>query len=669
MGVRWIRTKKYQILSVILLISLIYYVISYRSIIMDGTEARSASASGFWFLAKPLSRRHHIEQLFAKRLEDALKEDMGTRCEMPKLDPFDKEIMQFYHKADKIQCPGFDWVRCELSTCKLRPEIIESHYNIVCKYRDIVFVTDKQSTMGAPITVNGNDVYKLVKSDHVEVECTGLRYEDNKPEKWFGYTLGFRSSVSRVRPEPGREDTINVVMLGIDSTSKNGFIRNMPRTYKLLEEEFGAVIMDGYNILGDGTPATLFPLLTGKTELELPDRRRAVSKAFIDDFPFVFRRLQKDGYRTLYFEDSPTIGTFQYRFNGFEIQPADHYLRHFYLHANKHNKKHHYCIGDTPSYMLMMNKTEEFLRLDGKKFAFSFIADVTHDRIMLSAIDDDVSEWLMRFRNEGHGENTLLVVHADHGPRFAKERSTYIGKLEERLPFLAIMLPESYKRAHPKALDILKANKKMLTTPHDLYETYVEMLGLYGWKNLHKVPGSELPRGLSMLEPIPPTRTCAEAGIEAHWCACVKWVNVTPSDVLYGRSAQALVDYINAYTEVARSQCVLRMLTSIDYVLRQAPNKRLLTFKLTKDSDGYVPDFNGHTETDKVTFTVKIAVAPGFGVYEATMTYLVKEDKFQLDYHSISRSNGYNNEPSCISATHPHLNMYCYCKQYLNTNT
>ncbi|XP_048488236.1 uncharacterized protein LOC105387149 isoform X2 [Plutella xylostella] len=653
MGVRWIRTKKYQILSVILLISLIYYVISYRSIIMDGTEAR----------------RHHIEQLFAKRLEDALKEDMGTRCEMPKLDPFDKEIMQFYHKADKIQCPGFDWVRCELSTCKLRPEIIESHYNIVCKYRDIVFVTDKQSTMGAPITVNGNDVYKLVKSDHVEVECTGLRYEDNKPEKWFGYTLGFRSSVSRVRPEPGREDTINVVMLGIDSTSKNGFIRNMPRTYKLLEEEFGAVIMDGYNILGDGTPATLFPLLTGKTELELPDRRRAVSKAFIDDFPFVFRRLQKDGYRTLYFEDSPTIGTFQYRFNGFEIQPADHYLRHFYLHANKHNKKHHYCIGDTPSYMLMMNKTEEFLRLDGKKFAFSFIADVTHDRIMLSAIDDDVSEWLMRFRNEGHGENTLLVVHADHGPRFAKERSTYIGKLEERLPFLAIMLPESYKRAHPKALDILKANKKMLTTPHDLYETYVEMLGLYGWKNLHKVPGSELPRGLSMLEPIPPTRTCAEAGIEAHWCACVKWVNVTPSDVLYGRSAQALVDYINAYTEVARSQCVLRMLTSIDYVLRQAPNKRLLTFKLTKDSDGYVPDFNGHTETDKVTFTVKIAVAPGFGVYEATMTYLVKEDKFQLDYHSISRSNGYNNEPSCISATHPHLNMYCYCKQYLNTNT
>ncbi|CAG9116395.1 unnamed protein product [Plutella xylostella] len=206
-------------------------------------------------------------------------------------------------------------------------------HKIQCKYRDILFITDNNRAFGRHITKNGDAKYILRDSDHVEISCVGTDRIINLTSHWSGYGAGFRK-VFRVAPDPDRVDSVNVVFLGFDSTSRNGFLRDMPRTLKVLKD-FGAVIMNGYNILGDATPATMFPLLTGRTELELPDRRRGFSGAYVDDFPFVFKRLWGDGYRTAYFEDSPEIGTFQMRFNGFCNPPADHYLRHFFLLANE----------------------------------------------------------------------------------------------------------------------------------------------------------------------------------------------------------------------------------------------------------------------------------------------------------------------------------------------
>jgi hypothetical protein len=51
-----------------------------------------------------------------------------------------------------------------------------------------------------------------------------------------------------------------------------------------------------YNIVGDGTPAALFPILVGKNELELPDVRKKMKKTgYVDDMPFIFYKLRDDG--------------------------------------------------------------------------------------------------------------------------------------------------------------------------------------------------------------------------------------------------------------------------------------------------------------------------------------------------------------------------------------
>lgn len=75
-----------------------------------------------------------------------------------------------------------------------------------------------------------------------------------------------------------------------------------------------------YNIVGDGTPQALIPILTGKTELELPDTRKRLSDSnFVNVYPFAWKDFKKNGYVTGFFEDLPYTGIFTYRLRGFDV--------------------------------------------------------------------------------------------------------------------------------------------------------------------------------------------------------------------------------------------------------------------------------------------------------------------------------------------------------------
>ncbi|CAK1594881.1 unnamed protein product [Parnassius mnemosyne] len=710
----WYRSRKYQVIIIALIIFCIFYYTSlgdnlYREPNLDLTRRWPKLRARTHWLARPkstLSRLASLESLpvssvaqadarhapravkdlnvdsidlgltntnnryIEKRLEEALKEDKGTGCEIPKLDPFAKEVTQFDKELPKIVCQGQDWVKCYHAECKVVQKILDTTTNIKCTYNDIIYKSDSEYKIGPDTVVAGKDAYTLTASDHVKVKCTGNHVNSILPSKWTGHSLGFRSTVHPKKPPPRRENTINVLILGFDSTSHNGFIRRMPKSYRVLLDELRATVLSGYNIVGDGTPAALFPILTGKTELELPDvRKKMKNNGTLDSMPFIFYKLKEDGYRTAYFEDMPWIGTFQYRFNGFRHQPADHYLRSFYLEESSRGKKwfnvgsnNKYCVGDTPQYKLMLNITDQFLKLDGKRFCFTFIADITHDDFnMISTADDDLVHFLRSFQRSGNVEDTLLMVMGDHGPRYAKVRDTLQGKLEERLPLMAIVLPESLKRERPNIQEILLSNADSLTTPHDIYATVLDALDLRQHWNPYKVTGADFTRGLTLLEPIPKNRSCSEAGIEPHWCACLAWRDVSQDDELYQKTANALVNYINSLTESMRHKCAIRKLSGVEWVMRQRANSRMLSFVAAKDADGYVGQFGARVTPNTENYQAKIIVAPGRGVYEASMVYIVKEDRFEINSRDISRTNAYNNEPSCISDTHPHLNMYCYC--------
>lgn len=652
---KWYRSKKYIVIMIIVIVFCLLYYTSLGENIPREPDL-------------DITRQDSVRQYIENKLQEALKEDKGTGCEIPKLDPFAAEVTQFDKDLPKVVCKGRDWVKCFLSECKVVPDILSTTKDITCTYRDIIYHSDNEYVLGPPTDVRDGGVYHLTRSDHVKIKCVGTHLHSILPSRWSGHSLGFRSTVAA--PPPDRDDALDVLIFGFDSTSKNGFIRSMPKSYKYLTEELNGYVLDGYGILGDGTPAALFPILTGKNELELPDvRKKTKNGNTLDCMPFIFNQLKGDGYRTAYFEDMPWIGTFQYRFNGFLHQPADHYLRAFYLEESNRGKKwwrgsnSKYCIGDTPQYKLMMNITDQFFRLDGKKFCFTFIADITHDDInMISTADDDTVDFLKLFKEQGRLENTMLFVMGDHGPRYSKVRNTLQGKLEERLPLMVVVPAARLVRARPDVLEALRHNRAALTTPHDVHATLLDALRRPAPPPAYTVPGADLPRALSLLQPIPRNRSCSEAGIEPHWCACMRWSPVPPADPLHAAAPRALLQYINTLTEPKRASCVPRTLSAVHWVLRAHANSRVLSFIEAKDADGYVGKFGAKLKVNRENLQVKISVGPGEGIYEASLAYLRKEDKFLIESRDISRTNAYNDEPSCISATHPHLNKYCYCK-------
>jgi len=137
-------------------------------------------------------------------------------------------------------------------------------------------------------------------------------------------------------------------------------MRKLPRTYDYLTKQLGATVLKGYNIVGDGTPQALVPLLTGFTELELPETRKRFSGAgSVDSYPMIWQDFARLGYMTSFNEDLPNVGTFTYRMTGFESQPVDHYLRTYYVQAeHMAAESQPNCIGHQPDHVTMLEYTK-----------------------------------------------------------------------------------------------------------------------------------------------------------------------------------------------------------------------------------------------------------------------------------------------------------------------
>jgi len=93
-------------------------------------------------------------------------------------------------------------------------------------------------------------------------------------------------------------------------------------------------------------------------------------------------------------------------------------------------------------------------------------------------------------------------------------RASEQGKMEERLPFLAVRIPRWFADKYPQAALSLHSNADRLTTPFDLHETLKDVLDMQRSRT-NLTEGT--PRSYSLFQDIPDNRTCADAAIESHW--------------------------------------------------------------------------------------------------------------------------------------------------------
>ncbi|XP_033207740.1 uncharacterized protein LOC117167143 isoform X2 [Belonocnema kinseyi] len=589
------------------------------------------------------------------------KLDGAPACKFPDLDILNPEIMKFIKEVKPLNCKPEDWVVVDGSKLQIAKSAKEINGQITCAFSEIVRVDDFKVRLTK--AVESDDCYILKESDFADVRC-----ESRTGKQWHSVLAGVKRDLPvklsvTWDKVPEKALKLNVLLFGFDSLSRNTFIRKLPRSYRYLKQNLDSLVLEGYNIVGDGTPQALIPILTGKIELELPEtRKRMGMKAnYVDIFPLIWQKYKDSGYITGFMEDVHHIGTFTYRLKGFKKQPTDHYMRTFYLAAEplfRYSQK--FCLNGVPRHSVMMNyiKTIFDAYKDQPKFIFGFHGELSHDSYNdIGAADEDVYHWIKSLNSSGHLNNTILIVMSDHGHRFAAIRNTVQGKQEERLPFFSFTFPPWFKQVYPRAYANFVYNTQHLTTPFDIHRTIEKVLDFKTPKE-----GDVRERAISLFDKVPLDRTCADAFIEPHWCACLNWQEISVSHPTIVAAANHFVKILNSYTEDHRNICSKLQLRDILWAAKLTPTKGLLNFQKSGDQDGFVGDFSAKTEITSEMYQLKVKTDPSGGIFEASITYDVKNNVFSLKISDISRINMYGSQARCVENHLYDLRKYCYCR-------
>ncbi|CAF1054818.1 unnamed protein product [Rotaria sp. Silwood1] len=599
-------------------------------------------------------------------------------CRYPKLTINNPEIWKYLDPVTKSQpdCEkSTNWVYVDNGTFRLSQQALQKHGPIVCAYRPILRSKDDFTTMEGARLFPVVDKMPLV-SDFFRADCRardGSIYSNIHSGIMFDAGLHMRHIWNpMVKTHLG----YNVLMFGFDSVSRMTFMRFLPKTFSYLIKELGGVVLKGYNIVGDGTPAALLPILTGQTEQELPEARRGHTGAeTVDRFPWIWKKFKDNGYITQWAEDLQVVGTFQMRLKGFHEPPVDHYGRPFYLVAESMRTSKPYCFGSITRFQSMLNWIRDLFEMypSQPKFSFVFHSQYSHDsNNALPYADDELVEFLKLMHKRGYFDNTMLILMTDHGARFSSLRKTYQGKLEERLPFMSIRMPKKFQDEYPHLMYNLRLNSHRLTTPFDLHETFEHLFEFRSSDSYQ----SKSNRSYSLFQLIPENRTCLHADVEQHWCACLNWNHISIDEPVIKEFGQQAVEFLNKFVSDSKNQCAKLNLYRIHKANQLETNEHLLKFVDSSDKDGRVPRFRNNTLTNNLIknltvnqtkyYQVQFETIPGHALFELTAEYNPLNDTFHMRKKRLSRMNKYGKTSACIAYKRPEFREICYCSNLLN---
>lgn len=510
-------------------------------------------------------------------------------------------------------------------------DITSTHVDDRVKYKDCKYFNEKID----------------VQDEFVRVKCSAKSVELYQQYFLFAPKKKFVEHDNKAE-KPNNELAYNVLILGIDGVSRNNLHRTMPKTISLLKSK-GAVEMMGYNKVGDNTFPNLIPMVMGIKDSELKKVCLPHEAATFDNCPFIWEWFKQAGYYTALGEDSANLGTFNYIKVGFSNTPTDYYLHTFIREVEKnvgYNKDFNtfLCMQEKYMYKVLLNYIEDLTTTlnSSKLFGFFWEISMSHDYLNYPMVmDDDYVQLISRLEANNYLNETIIMLVSDHGIRWGDIRSTKQGHLEERLPFLFVLTPPSFRENYAQAYDNLKQNSKRLTTPFDLYATLSDLVDLKSISETSVLSRSKTSyghdRAISLFLPVPYNRTCETAHISDHWCTCHKNVPVPKKSPKAHKATVTLVMFLNEML-AEHPQCMRLFLAEVLDVTVMETGK----------------PFTGKLGWEE--FMVVIRTTPGDGIFEATM----RDDNGTWSLvGTVSRLNLYGEQSRCI--LHPLLKLYCYC--------
>ncbi|XP_049303315.1 uncharacterized protein LOC105222033 [Bactrocera dorsalis] len=440
----------------------------------------------------------------------------------------------------------------------------------------------------------------------------------------------------------------SVLLFGIDALSRINLRRTMPLTFKYLQSNQWFELR-GYNKVGDNTFPNLMPLLTSynSTTAEkkcLPQTLGGLNKPVCN---FIWNDFKRFGYKTAYAEDTSFMSTFNYLKEGFDQPPTDYYLRPMTLAIEKELKV---ATKDELPYCVGRKHYGEYIYDYALQFANSFAAEplfglfwsnsFSHNYFDTEAtMDVKVLEYLEKMKSESILERSIVILLSDHGMRWGPLLQLKSGFLEERLPTMFISIPSWYQNKYPDFMKNLQINQRRLTTTYDIYATMKHILEV-------AEPEKEFPylngtiHGVSIFREIPEDRTCDNAGIPEHWCACVPYEIVPTSDEVAKNVTALVLGEMNQYlnNKNISDKCAelkLETINSIEMKMIKIPNES--------------------------TYRISFEANPEKARFQATIVYNITTNTIKTDVEDISRLDSYAKTSNCIDLKEE--KKYCLCKK------
>jgi hypothetical protein len=248
--------------------------------------------------------------------------------------------------------------------------------------------------------------------------------------------------------------------------------------------------------------------------------------------------------------------------------------------------------------------------------------------------------------------------------------------LQERNPFLSIYLPKLFRERYPAETAHLLENSNNLVSPADLHQTFMHLISLESGQNTQIKPKKESSSSsFSLFSPISNKRTCSQANIDSHWCACMQRSELE-IDAKLVVMAQIFVDYLNKdILGNHKAECQLLELENITKVyLLESTIDLSYADKRSKFNFLDIANLNllkpPPVEQDFQKFLFQVIVKPNNAFFEFTIEYENKlingnelnEKQIKINKEKISRIDKYGNTSHCIAERFPDLRKYCYCK-------
>lgn len=589
------------------------------------------------------------KELFRIRLEHLIiykDHELGFRnpnvsCKFPILHPFDPSILSYVHLPNKVYCYSrinpYMLIDDEGYLCWNKTSLENDGYTsgdqLYCTFQEIWRPEndDFNFIYGEKKTFHGENV--KLKSDFVYTQCKNWLnlavYED---------FLAFAQKKNDIRKY--KDGEFDVLVVGLDSVSRLNFMRQLPKAYRLLTDYLDATVLIGFNKVGHNTFPNVVPMLTGRPLLLAPHLP-------FKDWPFIWKDFASAGAATMYTEDLPDINMFDYLDDGIDEQPTHHYMHTFWLAVQSSSlikNSARLCLGSKPKHEIYFSYLKSFLRSysEHPKFLFSLINEPTHDFVNTAGIlDDVVTNFLNTSFHEGLFNRSVVFVLGDHGNRIDSIRSSEVGKIEDFMPMVAVIVPPS---ANPSWKKHLMMNSNRFTSTYDLYATFVEILSTVG--GFPGKPGnsseqvwahfSQPSRGISLFEEIPLKRGCEDAGVPEWFCTCNNGVELENTDIEAKRAALEVVNHIN---NVLKNYTLCETLS-----VGEIKNAKLFT-----DSE--------HSRLE-ITFYAN----PSSALFQAGVKYIL--DSYHVG--NLERINRYGSQAACLGAktlsSNVLLKSICYCK-------